>query len=344
LSGDRVEVKLAVGVDVGNTKTIAAVCDLDGELRGVGRGGCGNWEELGEKGSAEVITDVVGQALEAAGARREDVSHAHMGMAGVDWPDDEPRMREALTSAGWACGLTLENDSFLTVRAGAPEGHGIGVTAGTGICAAIVRPDGEKYFYGGFTDLGGGIATGTQAFQAVIRAKDGRGRPTALTAALLRVTGHESVEDLVYDVHRRGNYLSGRVLNPVLFSTAAEGDPVAVEIVTRFGCELALCATNLIRRYGLAEEDMAVVASGSRFVMTGPLLFDVFRSDVLAVAPRARMILSDQPPVMGAVRGALAACVREAEEVWETLARSAAEGGWFRSEMGEAEEGEGDAE
>ena len=76
--------KLAVGVDVGNTKTIAAVCDLDGELRGVGRGGCGNWEELGEKGSAEVITDVVGQALAAAGARWEDVSHAHMGMAGED--------------------------------------------------------------------------------------------------------------------------------------------------------------------------------------------------------------------------------------------------------------------
>jgi N-acetylglucosamine kinase-like BadF-type ATPase len=333
-----------VGVDVGNTKTIAAACDLEGELRGVGRGGCGNWEELGEKGSAEVITEVIDQALEAAGAKREDVPHAHMGMAGVDWPADEPRMREALTSAGWACGLTLENDSFLTVRAGAPEGHGIGVTAGTGICAAIVRPDGEKYFYGGFTDLGGGIATGTQAFQAVIRAEDGRGRPTALTAAVLRATGQASVQDLVYDVHRRGNYLSGTVLNPVLFSVAAEGDHVAVGIVTRFGRELALCATNLIRRCGLAEDDTAVVASGSRFVKTGPLLFDVFRREVLAVAPRARMILSEQPPVMGAVRGALEACGRGTQEVRDTLARSAAEGGWFRREMGEAEEGDADAE
>ena len=89
---------------------------------------------------------------------------------------------------------------------------------------------------------------------------------------------------------------------------------------------------------------MAVVASGSRFVKTGRLRFDVFGRDVLAAAPRARLSLSDQPPVMGAVRGALAACMSEPQAVWEALARSAAEGGWFRREMGEAEEGEADAE
>lgn len=336
--------ELVVGVDVGNTKTIALACDLEGRALGIGRGGCGNWEQLGAGGAAEVITEVVCGALRAGGAKREEIAHAHMGMAGLDWPDDEPRMREALVAEGWGGGLTLENDSFLTVRAGAPEGHGIGVTAGTGICVGIVRPDGETYFYGGFTDLGGGIDTAAHAFRAVVRGEDGRGRPTALSEAVLEATGHRSVTELVYDVHRRGNHVSGTVLNRVLFATAARGDPVAAEIVTRFGCELALGATNLIRRYGLTEEETAVVAAGSRFVRTGPLLFEVFRREVLEVAPRARVILSEQPPVMGAVRGALAVCGRDEPEVWEELARSAAEKGWFREDMSGAEEGEGDAE
>jgi N-acetylglucosamine kinase-like BadF-type ATPase len=344
VSMERGGMKLAVGVDVGNTKTIAVACDLEGELRGVGRGTCGNWEELGEKGSADVITEVVGQALNVAGAERQNVAHAHMGMAGLDWPDDEPRMREALAAAGWECGLTLENDSFLTLRAGAPEGDGIGVTAGTGICCAIVRPDGEKYFYGGFTDLGGGTSTAGRAVQAVIRAEDGRGQPTALTEAVLAATGHSSTWELVYDMHRRGRHISGDVVNPVLFSAADKGDAAAVEIVTRFGCEMALCATNLIGRYGLAEEDVAVVAAGSRFVKTGPLLFEVFRREVLKAAPRARVVLSDYPPVMGAVRGALAACGRAALEVWEEAKRSAAATGWFAEDAGGAREGGGDDE
>ncbi len=334
--------KVVVGVDVGNTKTEAAVCAMDGELVGMSRGGRGNWEGLGEARSAEVITEVAGAALDMAGAGRGEVAHAHMGMAGLDWPDDEPRMEKALAGAGWECGMTLENDSFLTLRAGAPEGHGIGVTAGTGICAAIVRPDGEKYFYGAFTDMGGGTDVAGPALEAVVRAEDGRGRATALTEALLEVTGHGSVREMVYDAHRRGEQVSRTTLNRVLFATAEEGDEVAAEIVTRFGCELALCASNLIGRYGLEAEDTAVVAAGSRFVKTGRLLFEVFRGEVMKVAPRARVVLSDQAPVIGAVRGALEACGREGPAIWERVRESASVKGWVR--QGEEGEGDGDGE
>jgi len=333
--------RVAVGVDVGNTKTVAVACDLEGRVRGIGRGGPGNWESLGEEAAARVMTEVAEQAARMAGLGRDAIISLHVGAAGIDWPDDVPRMRRALHSAGWACPLTIENDSFLTVRAGSPEGHGIGVTAGTGICAAIVLPDGEKYFYGGFTDLGGGYSTSTYAFQAVVRAADGRGPETALTKALLDETGHSSTWDLVYSVHRGGKQVPAPLLNRVLFATAAEGDPVAVEIVSRFGVELGLCATNLIRRYHLTRSDPAVVAAGSRFTRTGPLLFEVFRLEVLKAAPRARVIRSDHPPVMGAVRGALAASGRDSAQVWETAKRTALETGWFREDMGEQGEESG---
>jgi len=336
--------KLLVGVDGGNTKTIAIMCDLRGRALGIGRGGSSNWEGLGLKGAADALTEVVGQALAMVGARREDLTYAHLGLAGMDWPDDAPKLQSELAEAGWRADMLLENDSFLTIRAGAPQGHGIGVTAGTGICAAIIRPDGEKYFYGGFTDLGGGYDTAVQTLQAVVRAEDGRGEPTALTGALLEATGRESAYHLVYAIHRGGYHVPHTAVNVALFATAGKGDPVAMAIVTRFGRELALCATNLIRRYGLAEQDPAVIAAGSRFVKSGPLLFQVFAREVLAVAPRAHLVLSQHPPVMGAVRGALAAQADDPEQAWQEARRSLGEHGWLRAESGGDAEGEGDGE
>ncbi len=329
--------KLLVGVDGGNTKTASVVCDAEGRALGYAQGGGSNWENQGESKAAAVILEAIDKALDQAGCDRNDVLHAHMGLAGMDWPEDEPRLRNTLLQAGWRADLTLENDGFLTIRAGAPEGHGLGVTAGTGICCAIIHPDGSKFVYAAFTDLGGGYDTGGEALRAVIRAEDGRGAPTALTAALLAATGYADVTDLVHAMHRRGETPSHRIVRPVLFTTAAAGDPVAVGVVTRFAAELALCATTLMRRYHLVEEDIAVVASGSLFMKTGPLLFEAFRGEVLKAAPHARLILTDHPPVMGAVRGALFACGLDQLPVWQRLNREVASKGWFQQPASDEE-------
>ncbi len=331
--------RLVVGVDGGSTKTLAAVSDLNGDLRGVGRQGGSNWEGVGADRAAEVITRAAKTALAMAGAGLREVAHGHMALAGVDWPEDGPRLEGALRGTGWRCPLTIENDAFGTLRACAPEGHGIGATAGSGICCCIIQPDGEKYFYGAFTDLGGGIDINAQVFQAVLRAEDGRGQPTALTQELLAATGHRTVMDLAYDAHRRGTYVSKRMTDPILFRCARAGDAVAVDIVTRFGRELALAASNLIRRYGLEKKDPVVAAAGSLFLKTGPLLFDVFRQAVLETAPRARLIRADQPPVMGALRGALSAVVPGRPGVWERVRQTATEKGWFREDIGAEDEG-----
>ncbi|MFB3881981.1 MAG: N-acetylglucosamine kinase [Armatimonadota bacterium] len=328
--------RLVIGVDGGSSKTIAVVAELDGRLLGVGRAGGSNWESIGIEQAASVITEAARQALEMAGASLGDVVRAHMGLAGMDWPDDEPRMAEALAALGWQCPISIENDAFLALRACSPDGYGLGATAGSGVCCGIIQPDGSKFFYGAFTDMGGGIDIGAQVVHAVLRQEDGRGPATMLTGALLAATGHKSVIELARAMHRGGYHITKRMTDPILFSCAAKGDPVAVGIVTRFGRELALCTTNLIRRYRPEMEDRAVVAAGSLFQKTGPLLFSAFRQEVLKVAPRARLILADQPPVMGAVRGALMAAGRENETVWGTAQQTAAEQGWFRKDVGAA--------
>src|SRR2546421_12495149 len=83
-----------LGVDGGNTKTIAVVAALDGTILGAGRGGCGDiynavpgteWPEPAAAAVANIEYAVV-SALQAAHVDASDLVTAGFSMAGADWP------------------------------------------------------------------------------------------------------------------------------------------------------------------------------------------------------------------------------------------------------------------
>jgi N-acetylglucosamine kinase-like BadF-type ATPase len=308
-----------IGVDGGSTKTHALVANLDGRLLGAGSSGCANWELVGEGGAAAALHDAMRHALDRASTDLTNVRHVHIGAAGLDWPEDESRLRHALAPYLGGVPLTVENDSYLGARACAPAAHGITVSAGSGVCASYLGPTGEKYFYGYFGELGGGTAIDQLALHAVLRAEDGRGPPTALTSAIPKATGHASVRDLLHALTREGYTLTHTIIRPSLFETAAHGDPVAIGVVATFGRELGLMAANLIVKYGLTGRAPYVVASGSLFTRTGPLLFDVFRRVLHETDGSATVRLNDRPPVAGAVRIALAVCGAPTNGSWDAM-------------------------
>lgn len=311
-----------IGVDGGSTKTDAVVADLDGRPLGAGRRGCANWEIVGEGGAAEAIFGAIREALGDAKAELSEVEHVHIAGAGLDWPEDDDRLRGALGPFLADVPLTLENDSFLGVRACAAAAHGITVSAGSGVCASYLSARGEKYFYGYFGELGGGTAIDQLTLHAIVRAEDGRGPKTVLTTAIPQATGHGSVAALLRALTREGYEIPHTAIRPSLFQTAAGGDAVAIDVVRTFGRELALLATNLIRKFGLGGTRPYVVASGSLFTRTGPLLFDVFHGLVTDADPSARVKLNDRPPVAGAVRAALHARGVQTSPTWETISAS----------------------
>jgi N-acetylglucosamine kinase-like BadF-type ATPase len=311
-----------IGVDGGSTKTDAVVANMEGRPLGTGRSGCANWELVGERGAAETIFDAIRRALDRAKLDLSKVQHVHIAGAGLDWPEDDGRLRGALDPFVSDIPLTLENDSFLGARACAPGAHGITVSAGSGVCASFLGPGGEKYFYGYFGELGGGTAIDQLTLHAIIRAEDGRGPKTALTTVIPKATGHTSVSALLHALTREGYEIPHTAIRPSLFESAAQGDVVAIDVVTTFGRELALLATNLIRKFDLMGKGTYVVASGSLFTRTGPLLFDVFRSLVNETDPVARVKRNDRPPVAGAVRAALNARGVKTTENWEIISAS----------------------
>ncbi|HEV3192652.1 MAG TPA: BadF/BadG/BcrA/BcrD ATPase family protein [Polyangiaceae bacterium] len=311
-----------VGIDAGTTKTDAVVANLEGRPLGAGSSGCANWEVVGEKGAADALEEAIRRALGKAAADLTSVRHVHIGAAGLDWPEDEARLRNALAPFLRDVPLTLENDSYLGARACAPAAHGITVSAGSGVCASYLGAGGEKYFYGYFGELGGGTAIDQLTLHAILRAEDGRGPKTELTSSIPKATGHASVQDLLHALTRKGYVLAHTVIRPSLFDTAARGDPVAIDVVTTFGRELGLMATNLIMKFRLKGNAPCVIASGSLFTRTGPLLFDVFRRVVHGADDSAVVRLNDRPPVAGAVRVALSACGLQTNGNWESISSS----------------------
>src|SRR5213082_763497 len=90
----RLRMQCVLGVDGGNTKTIALVASLDGTILGAGRGGCGDIyaAEAGTKwpdSAAAAVANIeyaVRSALQAAQIDTSDIVTGVFNMAGADWP------------------------------------------------------------------------------------------------------------------------------------------------------------------------------------------------------------------------------------------------------------------
>ncbi|PZG71782.1 ATPase, partial [Streptomyces sp. NTH33] len=96
------------------------------------------------------------------------------------------------------------------------------------------------------------------------------------------------------DHHRRHE------LTPVLFATAAQGDPIARTIVDRLADEVATMATVALTRLDLLDEETPVLLGGSVLAARHPRLDDTIRDLLSTRAPKATPHVVTASPVLGA--------------------------------------------
>jgi N-acetylglucosamine kinase-like BadF-type ATPase len=235
------------------------------------------------------------------------VTAAGYGLAGLDWPSDEARLRPLVDELGLSGPSVLVNDTFVALRAGAREPWGVVIVAGTGTTVAGRNRRGEMARTPGlgypFDDWGSAPDLAQAALHAVARAYTGRGPATALSNRLVRLVGAADVADLLEGVSRWRYNLFPLVADVVraLMEEADGGDGAAREIVLRAGRELGGGAVVVIRRLGMEDEEFDLVLAGGLFRSASPLLLDTLRGTVQAVAPGARPVRLDVPPVVGGV-------------------------------------------
>src|SRR5437867_13141847 len=100
-----------LGVDGGNTKTIALVARIDGMIVGAGRGGCGDiYGPAGPAGAIAEIERAVLAALANASAHAAALAAGAFSLAGADWPEDFALFEGELWRLGFGRAVGVVND------------------------------------------------------------------------------------------------------------------------------------------------------------------------------------------------------------------------------------------
>ncbi|MFJ4717113.1 N-acetylglucosamine kinase [Streptomyces sp. NPDC088785] len=295
-----------LAVDAGNSKTDVAVVAADGQVVGTARGGGFQPPRVGVEAAVDVLADAVGRALAEAGLGTVD--HVSACLANADLPVEERELAAALRARGWSSSVDVRNDTFAVLRAGLledAEPRGVAVVCGAGVNCAGMLPDGRTARFPAIGkisgDWGGGGGLADEALWFAARAEDGRGDPTALRADLPAHFGLGSMYALIEALHL------GRIpaqrrheCTPVLFATAAAGDPVARSLVDRMAEEVVAMSTVALRRLDLLTEEVPVLLGGSVLAARHPQLDDRIRESLAARAPKAEPRVVSERPVLGA--------------------------------------------
>jgi N-acetylglucosamine kinase-like BadF-type ATPase len=295
--------KYYLGVDAGGSKTYTLITDEQGNVIGKGHSGNGN-HQLGVEQARANITSSVEMALQQAKLTRNDIEFAFFGLAGADRPIDYTILRPLIGGLGFPH-HAIDCDTMIALRAGTAQPYGVVLICGSGTNSAGKNRQGEFYQCGGFTyqfgDYGGGGTLAVEAFRSVIRAWDGRERPTMLTKMLLEFLGFTTVKDM-FDDFMDNNKSVPLHTTKLLFLAAHQGDEVARRILRTQGEELGKSATAVIKRLNMEQESFDVVLAGS--VVTrgeGPYVQDYIARAVSEIAPKAKLVKLDVEPVVGAV-------------------------------------------
>ncbi|MGY5030999.1 N-acetylglucosamine kinase [Streptomyces sp. 900116325] len=297
-----------LAIDAGNSKTDVALIGPDGTVLSTARGGGFQPQAV----SVAAAVDVLGATLDEALAKArgtadpvDSVGHVSACLANADLPVEERELTEELRNRGWGDTVEVRNDTFAILRAGVDEPRGVAVVCGAGINCVGMVPDGRTARFPAIGrisgDWGGGSGLAEEAMWFASRAEDGRGEPTELVRALPAHFGLDSMYALIEAVHLGHIELERRhELTPVLFATAAAGDPVARALVHRLAEEVVAMASVALTRLGLLDEAAPVVLGGSVLAARHPQLDDAI-AELLAVrAPKAVIRLVAEPPVLGA--------------------------------------------
>jgi len=296
-----------IGVDGGNSKTEVVLASTSGRVL-ARRRGPGVVSPLPDPaGWRDGLAALVEETRRAGGVRPgRRVACAVYFLANVDLAVERRVAQRELAGTGQAEVTVVRNDTLAVLRAGASRDWGIAVVSGAGINAVGVHPSGRSAGFlalGDYTgDSGGGLSLGVAGLGAAIRARDGRGPATVLTASVPAHFGLRRPEDVAVGVHKGAIPYGGlHALAPVVFAAAAAADEVAGRIVDAFADEVAVMATALIRRLRLARTDVEVVLGGGTLQTGNAVLQERVTGGITAVAPRARVGALDVPPVFGAV-------------------------------------------
>lgn len=322
-----------LGVDGGNTKTIAIVATTSGQILGAGRAGRSDiYNTPTEEDALQEIASAVDQALESAGKTVADLDVGAFSMAGADWPEDIDYLRRGMQRFGLGRTVIIANDAIGALRAGTPDGVGVAITCGTGIAIGARNSDGREWYLGNWAVATGGVELGKAALVAIYEAHLGLGPATSLTHGILNFFDADSVENVLHYCTARNtdrHWSHQAKLAPILLEEAASGDAVANAIIEAAGLRNARVAAMAARSVGLDNGSFRLVLSGGVLRHPSQLLSKAICRHVSELMPQAIVCRGGPEPVIGAVMLARDALGLAPDEIVQARLEHETPGSWL---------------
>ena len=296
-----------LGVDGGQSSTVALLGDSGGQVIGMGRSGPCNHVSSGD-GKVKfrrVLRESIEGACGAGGINMIGLrfTGACLGFSGG--PEDKDALVREMIEAE---NLIITNDARIALAGALVGKPGIITIAGTGSIAYGTDARGQSARAGGwgyvFGDEGSAFDITRQALRAALRLEEGWGALTSLHSALLSATDSPTANDLMHRFYT-SQFSRATIarLAPLVEKAALAGDKVAQNILLEAAQQLSII-TNAVA-FRLFQNDPVRVA----------YLGGVFQSTVLL--ERFRIMLEAEgsevsAPYYGPAAGALIEAYRAA--------------------------------
>jgi glucosamine kinase len=300
--------EIVVGVDGGGSKTRVLIGTAEGEVLASAEGPKSAVTPGQAAHSADIIAELVTRALaEIAQPGAVLPRVLYCGVAGTGRDEERRALHTALDEKELAEEVIIDSDGLIAMYDAFDDRAGILLVVGTGSIAYGRSPAGELVRCGGwgpvFGDEGSGGWIGRRALGIVAASSDGREPPTALLFPILAATQCEDIQDLI-PWAAAADARAFASLVPVVFSTAAAGDPRANALLTLAAEELVLHVRALSRQLFTDERAAVAVALSGGLMDRGSPLRKRLEQRLKSAVPGAQIRSEEVLPARGALRAA----------------------------------------
>ena len=299
---------IVIGIDGGGSKTHAIVADEHGQSISETVGPASAVRPGQVEHSADVIVEVVRDALASCEMTHVTPRAICVGVAGAGRETARQELWQALVSRDIAPEIVIHSDFSIALDDAFGDGPGVLLISGTGSVAFGRGPAGATARCGGWGpvagDEGSGAWIGRRALSVVTAAADGREPETALTGAILTAAQVNETSDLiVWSANATPATLA--TLAPVVLSVAESGDLRANALVTLAVEELVLHVRALARQLFGDERAALPVALSGGMLGRGSTLRKRLEHRLKSAVPGAQIRMEPVVAARGAVRAAL---------------------------------------
>lgn len=286
-----------LGIDGGQTKTVAIIGDGEGNVLGLGKGGPSNHirEKGGKKRFREAIIVSTNEAIRDAGLIHPVFRSAYLGISGAC--EEMYRIAKRVIKAQE---IFLEGDALLALASCTLGKEGAVIIAGGGSVAFGKNRKGEVASAGGWGyfmgDEGSAFWIAKEGLNACTKAVDGRGKATLILPHILKyfqVNDLHSVHRLIYSGQISRAQIAGAA--QAVIESANEGDEIALNICKKAGEELAIAVITVLKKLGMENEEVVVGLFGGVF-SAAEVIITPLRETLLKNIPKAKLTLPILPP------------------------------------------------